>query len=162
MARRKAPFDALLGFLIVGAIAFALLQSAANFITRAFPEVTLPLFLLIVAAGIAVFVMLRALHRRHRRRVIERANREAVKQRYMALLAKYGDSGVVEQIMLGGIWHDMSKEQLIDAWGYPDEIETKVLKTKIREIYKFGRTGVNRFSKRATLENDVVVGWELK
>jgi hypothetical protein len=36
------------------------------------------------------------------------------------------------------------------------------MKTKRREIWKYGRMGGNRYSLRVTLEQGVVVGWEEK
>ena len=84
----------------------------------------------------------------------------AARQRREMLLAKYSDEAVVEAIIDGGIWHDMTREQLLDSWGSPIAIDTKVLKRKVKETYKYDQTGVNRFARKASLENDVVVGWE--
>ncbi|MDX3806717.1 hypothetical protein ACXIUS_25965 [Bosea thiooxidans] len=78
------------------------------------------------------------------------------------LEANYDDIKIVDAIMSGEIWHDMTKEQLVQSWGHPEDVETKTMKTKIRQIYKYDRIGIGRFSRRATLENDRVVGWEIK
>lgn len=76
------------------------------------------------------------------------------------LMRRYADAALVDALMAGDIWHDMTQEQLIQSWGEPAEIEEKALKTKIRHIYKYDRIGVNRFARRVTLDNDRVTGWE--
>ena len=51
---------------------------------------------------------------------------------------------------------------LIDSLGQPQDIDTKVLKTKKKEIWKYNHNGGNRFGLRITLDNDIVVGWDQK
>lgn len=47
------------------------------------------------------------------------------------LLLRYGDEIVVSAIVKGDVWHDMSKEQLLESWGRPHDVKTTTLKTKI-------------------------------
>jgi hypothetical protein len=35
------------------------------------------------------------------------------------------------------------------------------VKTKTRRVYKWGQTGRGRYAVRVTVENDLVVGWEM-
>ena len=78
------------------------------------------------------------------------------------LLEKYGDQEVVDRIMRKRIWQGMSREQLIDSWGSPADIDQKVYKEKTRDTYKYNQTGRNRYRSRVTVENGIVVGWDLK
>jgi hypothetical protein len=82
--------------------------------------------------------------------------------RRASLLAKYSDADVVEDIMAGKIWEGMQEEQLVESLGQPEDIATKVLKTKTVQTYKYGRVGKNRYSTRVIVENGVVVGWDKK
>ena len=41
-------------------------------------------------------------------------------------------------------------------------VDNKVLKTKTKDIWKYNRTGTNRYGLRITVENDIVVGWDKK
>ncbi len=86
----------------------------------------------------------------------------ANKQRRKTLLAKYGDQAIVDMIMRRTMWQGQTEEQLIDSLGRPVDVDQKVLKTKTKEIWKYNRTGRNRFGLRITLENGVVVGWDKK
>lgn len=76
------------------------------------------------------------------------------------LLLRYGDEIVVSAIVKGDVWHDMSKEQLLESWGRPHDVKTTTLKTKIKEEYRYDCVGINRYRRRVYLENDVVVGWK--
>ncbi|KAF0230761.1 MAG: hypothetical protein FD175_1208 [Beijerinckiaceae bacterium] len=84
------------------------------------------------------------------------------KERYKFLMEKYNDDTIVNKIMKKEIWQGMTREQLIDCLGQPAELDTSVLKLKTKEIYKYHKTGKNRFSTRVVIENDIVVGWHLK
>ena len=80
--------------------------------------------------------------------------------KYSKLMSKYNDQQVVAAIMDGKIWQGMSEEQLIDSRGLPDDRDQAVYKTKIKETWKYGRTGRNRFMERIYLENGTIVGWK--
>jgi hypothetical protein len=75
---------------------------------------------------------------------------------------KYKDEEVVRKISNHYFWKGQSAEQLRDSLGLPEAIENKLLKTKNKEIWKYYRSGSNRFSLRITLENSFVVGWDDK
>lgn len=157
MARRSRAADKLLGMAVVAVLALGAIGAAFDAAKSIRPEIYLAVIGMVLA-----LVMLRGLYRFMRARADRAAASRAIDRRRVSLLAKYQDEVVVNAVMAGDIWHDMTKAQLIDAWGQPDDVETKVMKSKIRETYKFGRIGVNRFERRAVLENDVVVAWELK
>lgn len=89
----------------------------------------------------------------------ERAWQEK-EQRRIGLLAKHGDMEIVTKIMNHKYWQGQTSEQLQDSCGYPADKDQKVLKTKTKEVWKYGQTGVNRYKLKITLENDLVVGWE--
>jgi hypothetical protein len=84
------------------------------------------------------------------------------KQRREALMTKYGDAAVVENIMQKKIWQGMSHEQLVDSWGSPADTAEKVQRHRVIHTCKYGQTGKNRFNSRVTVENGVVTGWEQK
>ncbi|WP_261840989.1 hypothetical protein [Aliamphritea ceti] len=78
------------------------------------------------------------------------------------LMKKYGNEDIVRKIMKKMIWQSQSPEQLIDSLGRPMDIDQKVLKTKIKEVWKYHRKGKNRYALKVILENNVVVGWDKK
>lgn len=78
------------------------------------------------------------------------------------LMSKYQDSTIVERILCRTMWQGQTEEQLADALGSPVDIDQRVMKSKIREIWKYHHQGANRFGLRITLENGVVVGWDQK
>jgi len=85
------------------------------------------------------------------------------KRRRAALLLKYGDEDIVDKIMQRMMWQGQTEEQLSDSLGSPESTDRKVLKHKVREIWKYNRQGnANRFNLRITLEDGVVVGWDKK
>jgi hypothetical protein len=102
--------------------------------------------LLIVGAAVLVFVA-RAL---------------AKNSRYARLMAKYGDDKLVHAIVTQTIWQGMTTDQLRDSWGDPVAVEQKVMKTKVREVYKYKPLGKNRFRDKVTLEDGIITGWDQK
>lgn len=84
------------------------------------------------------------------------------KARRAALLVKYGDPEIVDRIMKGKYWQGQTVEQLRDSLGPPVDTDQKVTKTKTREIWKYHKTGTNRFGLRVTVENGAVSGWDEK
>lgn len=83
------------------------------------------------------------------------------RQRRHRLIEKYGDPEMARRIMRGIIWQGETQEQLIDSLGEPKDIDRKVLKTKTKEIWKYRPTARNRFGLKVTLDDGVVVGWEM-
>lgn len=82
--------------------------------------------------------------------------------RLAALTAKYGDAEIASRIMHRKIWQDMTEEMVRDSWGLPQAVDVKVLKTKHKEVWKYGQSGKNRFDQKVIIENGLVVGWESK
>ena len=56
-------------------------------------------------------------------------------------------------------WQGQTAEQLMDSLGPPDEVEVRPMKTKQREIWKYGYYGANRYRTRITLDNGIVTTW---
>ena len=84
------------------------------------------------------------------------------RRRRESLLAKYGDPGLVEQLLRHRFWVGMTAEQLLDSRGKPVGIDEKVLKSKTKQTWKYQPTGVNRYALRIHLDNEIVVGWDDK
>ena len=102
--------------------------------------------LLLVAAFVLVFV----------------ARSLARNSRYARLMAKYGDDKLVQALLTQTIWQGMTTDQLRDSWGEPVAIEQRVMKTKVREVYKYKPLGKNRFRDKVTLEDGIITGWDQK
>ena len=78
------------------------------------------------------------------------------------LMEKYGDEKVVSWIMNHSFWQGQTAEQLRESLGNPADVDEFVLKTKRKEVWKYHRTGKNRFGLRITVEDSRVVGWDHK
>jgi len=78
------------------------------------------------------------------------------------LMQKYGDASLVDKLMRRMFWTGQPEEQLIDSLGKPNEIDRKVLKTKIKEVWKYNQRTRTRFGLRITLEDGFVIGWDQK
>jgi hypothetical protein len=87
----------------------------------------------------------------------------AKRSRYARLLQKYGgDQKLVDALMTKTIWQGMTAEQLRDSWGEPVSIEEKVMKTKIKQVFKYKQVAKDRYRDKVTLEDGVIVGWDQK
>lgn len=86
---------------------------------------------------------------------------QQIAQRHASLAARFGPA-TADRIMRGEIWVGQTREQLVESLGQPEDRDVKVLKTKTKEVFKYQRTGANRYALRITLDDDVVVGWEDK
>ena len=84
------------------------------------------------------------------------------KARIAYLRNKYGDEQVVQSIFQGRFWQGQTAEQLIDSLGVPTSIDTKIMATRRREVWKYKPRGINRYGLRITLDNNVVIGWDEK
>jgi len=78
------------------------------------------------------------------------------------LREKYQDEEVARKIFSGFFWQGQTAEQLRDALGDPADIDSKLLKTKKKEVWKYGHRGGARYDLRITLDDDVVTGWDQK
>jgi hypothetical protein len=83
-------------------------------------------------------------------------------RRKRQLAAKYGDAVVAERIMTKKIWQGMTREQLLESWGNPADIDRKVYKTKEKETLSYNQVGKNRYRDKVQLEDGIVVGWDQK
>jgi hypothetical protein len=108
--------------------------------------------LAVAALAAALWITITVLKRRHRK--------QELLAKYTKLMSKYNDQQVVRAIMEEKVWQGMSQEQLIDSRGLPDDRDQVVYKTKIKETWKYGRTGRNRFAERIFIENGTIVGWK--
>jgi hypothetical protein len=140
MARRTKAQDFAVGFLIVlGLLVWGIAALNNAFGTAALVTLCGSVVVLIVWANIA-------------RR----------KARIAYLMGKYGDPIIVDRIMRHNFWQGQTAAQLEDSLGQPYAKDDKCLKTFKREVWKYNRTGKNRYALRITLENDIVAGWDQK
>jgi hypothetical protein len=121
-------------------------------------EPTVILFL----AGVLVFVVLVVLVLRARAARARARERRAAEERVAFLLAKYEDASLVQRIMDRAIWIGQTTEQLTDSLGSPVDVDTTVLKTKTRQVWKYGHRGANRYALRVRVVDSCVEGWEEK
>ena len=82
--------------------------------------------------------------------------------RYVRLMQKYADEKLVDALISKTIWQGMTAEQLRDSWGEPASIEEKVMKTKIKQVFKYRPVAKDRYRDKVTLEDGVIVGWDQK
>lgn len=75
---------------------------------------------------------------------------------------KYKDEVLVEKLMSRSFWQGQTGEQLTDSLGLPEDINEQVLKTMKKEIWKYDKTGNNRYALKITIENGKVIGWDKK
>ena len=83
-------------------------------------------------------------------------------QRRKHLIEKYGDPEIARRIMKQVLWQGETQEQLIESLGTPADTDQKVLKTKSKEVWKYRPTGKNRFGLKVTLDDGIVVAWDVK
>ena len=83
-------------------------------------------------------------------------------QRRKQLTEKYGDPEIARRIMKKVLWQGETQEQLLEALGTPEDIDQKILKTKSKEVWKYRPSGKNRFGLKVTLDDGIVVAWDMK
>jgi hypothetical protein len=147
MGRRKR--DEVTGLGVIVLVIFGALGAAFEWANKNAATV---ITVLVVGAGIFVAIQI----------LSARAKAKALQERTAYLLNKYRNQSIVDAILSRQIWEDQTEEQLMDSLGRPVEVDDKVLKTKTKQVWKYGQTGVGRFRTRITLENGRVVGWEQK
>lgn len=84
------------------------------------------------------------------------------RQRRRQLTARYRDPEIARRIMQRVVWQGETREQLRESFGEPADIDQKVLKTKSKEVWKYRPTGKNRFGLKVTLDDGIVVAWDMK
>lgn len=72
---------------------------------------------------------------------------------------KYPDETLRNKIIKHQIWRGQTEDQLRDSMGEPENVTTKALKTKTREIWKYQKSG-KTYKVRVTLEGGIVMAWE--
>lgn len=75
---------------------------------------------------------------------------------------KYGRNETAERIIKRIIWVGETQEQLVDSLGRPCDIDQNVLKTKMKETWKYFQKSPSRFGMKIKVEDGVVVGWDEK
>lgn len=78
------------------------------------------------------------------------------------LMGKYNDQEIVDRIIGGYFWQGQTEEQLIDSIGHPIAKDNKVLRSAVRQVWKYNQRGKNRYGLRVTVENGLVIGWDNK
>jgi len=78
------------------------------------------------------------------------------------LRMKYKNEELIERMMEEKFWVGQTKEQLIDYLAEPLDVDQKVLKTKVKEVWKYEQTGKNRYGLKIKLDNWIVVRWDQK
>jgi hypothetical protein len=86
----------------------------------------------------------------------------AKKRKLEYLTSKYGNPTIADYVYHHRVWQGQTAEQLRDSLGEPAARDDKLLKTIKREVWKYNRTGVNRYRLRITLDNDIVTTWDHK
>jgi hypothetical protein len=89
-------------------------------------------------------------------------NNAKKRARLKHLRNKYGDEGIVQNILARRFWAGQTAEQLTDSLGPPAATDRKFLKTKNRDIWKYHRKGTNRYALRITVEDGFVTAWDKK
>ncbi len=83
-------------------------------------------------------------------------------QRRKQLTEKYGDPEIARRMMKRVLWQGETQEQLLESLGTPEDIDQKILKTKSKEVWKYRPSGKNRFGPKVTLDDGIVVAWDIK
>lgn len=84
------------------------------------------------------------------------------KERKSRIYQKYGHTNIAEKIIKKITWVGETREQLLESFGQPLDIDENVLKTKKKEIWKYYQKGTNRYGLRVIVENGIVIGWDEK
>lgn len=77
----------------------------------------------------------------------------------LAVVASKYSGETAELIAKKMFWRGQTAEQLRDSLGPPAAIDVKLLKTRRREVWKYGHYEANRYRTRVTLDNDIVTTW---
>jgi hypothetical protein len=115
------------------------------------------------AAGIIVFLILMVIAvvwhlssgnaEREKKAEEDRLRREMIERVYALSPYKL-------DILNGTIRQGMTANMVIAAWGQPAAVDRKVLKTKTKEILKYGPGPGRSFANKVIVEDGIVVGWE--
>lgn len=107
-----------------------------------------------------IFALVHIMNRLHESKVALRREAEAKQRaRWEHLAARFGPDAATG-IMQGQFWQGMTAEMVMESLGRPQDVDEKVLKTKVKHTYKYRSLGANRYGLRIFLDDGVVVGWE--
>lgn len=141
----------------MAAIAFGVPAIAAIFILSSSMTFGRGLFL---AAGIGViWIAIVALIGQRMQRHDKEEAKARLESIWNGLAEDYGADDAT-RIMRGEIRQDDPREYVEIAYGEPDEISERVMKTKTRHVLKYGRINARSFAFKVTIEDGYVVGWE--
>jgi hypothetical protein len=121
------------------------------------------------AVGVAVGVPAWRIARREEQRQRDMAvaqleaareeKRRAAAARRENLVARFGED-IATRIELQRLWQGATEEMVTEAFGPPEDVKERVLKTKTKTIYCYERTVRGGFALKITVEKGVVVGWD--
>ncbi len=122
------------------------------------------IFIFALAGGAALlvwFVIVSGKKAEERKKAIDAEfARQRDQRRWNDLHNRFGPE-VAPRLFRGEFWQGQTADQLIGALGRPSEIDEHVMVTKTKHIYKYGWISGDRYQKRITLDNGIVVGWEI-
>jgi hypothetical protein len=88
--------------------------------------------------------------------------KKIAKLRAEKIRLKYADQGIAQKIIDRTIWVGMTGEMLKDAYGEPLKVDQKVMKSKVREVWKYRQLTKTQYGTKITIENNVVTSWDIK
>ncbi len=83
-------------------------------------------------------------------------------ERFRSLVERFGNEEIAQDIMAQKFWTGQTEDMLNESLGPPVAVDKQILKTKRKEVWKYGEARKNQFSLRITLENGRVVSWDQK
>jgi sulfite reductase beta subunit-like hemoprotein len=82
--------------------------------------------------------------------------------RFRKLVERFGSEEIAHDIMSQKFWPGQTEEMLTESLGVPEAVDKQILKTKRKEVWKYGEGRRNQFSLKITVENGRVVAWDQK
>jgi hypothetical protein len=80
-------------------------------------------------------------------------------QRRSDLVARFGEAHA-EVILAHKVWVGATVEMVRESLGEPAAIAERVLKTKVKQTFKYWPLDRRRFALKVLIENGVVVSWD--
>ena len=114
----------------------------------------------VVAAVLILVIRWKAREDRKSQEAYQAFVAEKAKARWEDLCRRFGQEAAA-RILRRDVWQGQTTAMLFESLGHPVDFDEKVLKTKVKRIYKWGQTGRNRYATRVTVEDGLVVGWEM-
>jgi regulator of protease activity HflC (stomatin/prohibitin superfamily) len=101
---------------------------------------------------------LRATWDAHQRQLAADAERQQ-QERYQQLIARFGQPAA-DRILRKEIWQGMTEEMLVIVVGRPEAMDETVMKAKTRRVLKYDSVGADRYLRKFTTENGILVRWD--